>query len=154
MQILFRLHFFCNVGFYCSPLSLMDLFLLPFTSTDFCSLSLSHPPLLCPVPVFDLVSTFIQINFDSSFSSILVDEYFLLFLNVFFLFFSRTITSWAFPFFIADSFHVQQKESPFFDSNQNSNITVLENESVELKCVVRNKGNKTVSREVFLMLKP
>jgi hypothetical protein len=29
MQILFRLHFFCNVGFYCSPLSLMDLFFSP-----------------------------------------------------------------------------------------------------------------------------
>lgn len=43
-----------------------------------------------------------------------------------------------------DNFYVQQKE-PYFDSNQSSNITVLENESVVLKCVVRNKGNKTVS---------
>lgn len=53
-----------------------------------------------------------------------------------------------FQFFITDSFGVQQKE-PFFDSNQNANITVLENESVLLKCVVRNKGNKTVSLNGF-----
>lgn len=55
-------------------------------------------------------------------------------------------------FFITDSFSVQQRQ-PFFDSNQNSNITVLENESVVLKCIVRNKGNKTVSKTLLLIFK-
>lgn len=58
----------------------------------------------------------------------------------------------VFQFFITDNFYVQQKE-PYFDSNQNSNITVLENESVVLKCIVRNKGNKTVSQNYFWYLK-
>lgn len=57
----------------------------------------------------------------------------------------------CFPFFITDSFNVQQR-GPYFDSNQNSNITVLEKESVVLKCVVRNKGNKTVSQNYFCLL--
>jgi hypothetical protein len=38
-----------------------------------------------------------------------------------------------------------QPRTPFFESNQNLNVTVLENESVILKCAVRYKGNKTVS---------
>ncbi|KAG5682156.1 hypothetical protein PVAND_011528 [Polypedilum vanderplanki] len=38
-----------------------------------------------------------------------------------------------------------QPKTPFFESNQNLNVTVLENESVVLKCAVRFKGNKTIS---------
>lgn len=56
------------------------------------------------------------------------------------------LSSWN---FITDSFGVQQR-GPYFESNQNSNITVLENESVMLKCIVKNKGNKTVSTTSFL----
>lgn len=54
IQTKFRLHFSCNVGFYCSPLSsLMDLSLLHFL--DFFTFQF---------PSFVLCS--IQINFDSS----------------------------------------------------------------------------------------
>ncbi|CAH1719502.1 unnamed protein product [Chironomus riparius] len=41
-------------------------------------------------------------------------------------------------------FSTLQKE-PFFENNQNLNVTVLENESIILKCAVRFKGNKTIS---------
>jgi hypothetical protein len=52
---------------------------------------------------------------------------------------------------ITGLFSAQQKE-PFFESNQNLNVTVLENESIVLKCAVRHKGNKTVSINSFLLL--
>lgn len=37
------------------------------------------------------------------------------------------------------------RNEPFLESTQNVNLTVMENESVVLKCGVKNKGNKTVS---------
>lgn len=128
---------------------------LPSVDRDF----LSPPPTLVPLSRsgFDLVSTFIQINFDSSFRFLSIDKKFLapstpaplhspgpLFdfgkrfsqlANDFYVFFN---------FLFADNFYVQQKQ-PYFDSHQNTNITVLEKESVLLNCAVRNKGNKTVS---------
>lgn len=61
-------------------------------------------------------------------------------------------SSFLFSFhFIIEIFSAQQKE-PFFESNQNLNVTVLENESVVLKCSVRHKGNKTVSTQTLLPL--
>lgn len=55
----------------------------------------------------------------------------------------------SFSHFIIEIFSAQQKE-PFFESNQNLNVTVLESESVVLKCAVRHKGNKTVSTLTLL----
>lgn len=57
---------------------------------------------------------------------------------------AKTILKIFLSYFIIEIFSAQQKE-PFFESNQNLNVTVLENESVVLKCAVRHKGNKTVS---------
>lgn len=144
MQILFRLHFFCNVGFYCSPLSLMDL--RRSASTDF------FIALAAFGFVFDFRSHFYSNKFfDSSLPICLAD-------NARCSLFVLATFLWTFSispillFAIADFHHAQQRE-PFFDSNQNSNITVLENESVVLKCVVRNKGNKTVSQNHFSPLR-
>lgn len=145
MQILFRLHFFCNVGFLLFPIILDGSSFLSVRQIFYHSLSLPLTYL-----VFDFVSTFIQIYFDSSL------RFFALInscLHSFKLLPFHFDILCVFQFFIPDNFYVQQKE-PFFDSNQNSNITVLENESVVLKCVVRNKGNKTVSQNYFWYLKP
>lgn len=93
-----------------------------------------------------------QMYFDSSFRFLSLINFPSLKCTFFFRHFHSTFFMCFFQFFIADNFYVQQKE-PYFDSNQNSNITVLENESVVLKCVVRNKGNKTVSQNYFWYLK-
>lgn len=121
--------FFCNVRFYCSHYHWSTDFFITFHRISASNVSKQM--------LFDSSHRFpSMINFPPPpFISIQT------FLCAFFQF-----------FFIADNFDVQQKE-PYFDSNQNSNITVLENESVVLKCVVRNKGNKTVSQNYFWYLK-
>lgn len=41
--------------------------------------------------------------------------------------------------------HQLYQNEPYFETSHSPNITALENESVILKCAVKNKGNKTVS---------
>lgn len=86
-----------------------------------------------------MIKVFCALPLLALFKILLLGEFFSLFANDLYVFFNFSFT---------DNFYVQQKQ-PFFDSHQNTNITVLEKESVLLKCVVRNKGNKTVSRELL-----
>ena len=135
MQILFRLHFF---------FVMLAFIVLHYPWWIFLRQIFYHS---LPSALFGIATHFIQIFFWFIISISITDKVFHIMFFHFLPSFPFNIFMCFFQFFITDNFYVQQK--PFFDSHQNSNITVLENESVVLKCVVKNKGNKTVSQNYF-----